>query len=355
MRRPQHRSASRTDRSIAMSVIVNDAIDDLLRRTSRSFYLSLGTLPDQIRNQVGLLYLLARVADTIADTGENPDLLIGMLDKYSEAVQSNSDDIDLNSIADLQENHDEGDLLRSVSEVISAFAHAEEGDREMILRCLLVIISGQRLDIERFGTKSSEIRVLESDKELDDYAYRVAGSVGEFWTEISFNRLIEGGTIDIERMLVLGVRFGKALQMINILRDIPSDLSIGRCYIPKDRLSEYGLSPTDLLDSDSMGPFRDLYSAYLDLTCEHLDYAEEYISIIPRKYRSLRLSCLLPVVIGRRTIALLRGKNVLNPGKPIKIGRRTIALILFQCKLAVRSKWYEKRLISSGRIFSTRE
>ncbi|DAC69280.1 MAG TPA: hypothetical protein D7I12_04350, partial [Candidatus Poseidoniales archaeon] len=64
-----------------------------------------------------------------------------------------------------------GDLLRSVSEVISAFAHAEEGDREMILRCLLVIISGQRLDIERFGTKSSEIRVLESDKELDDYAY----------------------------------------------------------------------------------------------------------------------------------------------------------------------------------------
>ena len=143
--------------------------------------------------------------------------------------------------------------------------------------------------------------------------------------------------------------------MINILRDIPSDLSIGRCYIPKDRLSECGLSPSDLLNPDSMGSFRALYSAYLDLACEHLDYAEEYISTIPRKYRSLRLSCLLPVVIGRRTIALLRDKNVLNPGKPIKIGRRSIGLILFQCKLAVRSEWYEKRLMSSGRIFSTGE
>ncbi len=338
-----------------MSVIVDDAIDDLLRRTSRSFYLSLGTLPDQIRNQVGLLYLLARVADTIADTGDDQDLLIGMLDKYSEAVQSNSNELDLNSIADLQENHHEGDLLRSVSKVISAFACAEEGDRQMILRCLLVIISGQRLDIERFGTKSSEIIALKSDEELDDYAYRVAGSVGEFWTEISLRRLIESEEIETERMRVLGIRFGKALQMINILRDIPSDLSIGRCYLPMNRLLEYDLDPSDLLNPDSMGTFRALYSAYLDITCDHLDHAEEYISIIPREYRSLRLSCMLPVVIGRRTIALLRGKNVLNPVNQIKISRRRVAMILFQCKLAVRSKWYEKRLISSGRMFSTRE
>ena len=111
----------------------------------------------------------------------------------------------------------------------------------------------------------------------------------------------------------------------------------------------------DLLNPDSMSSFRGLYSEYLDLACDHLDCAEEYISIIPRRYRSLRLSCLLPVVIGRRTIALLRGGNVLTPGGPIKIGRRSIGLILLQCKLAVRSKWYEKRLLSAGRLVSTRE
>ena len=145
-----------------------------------------------------------------------------------------------------------------------------------MLRCLLVIISGQRLDIERFGTKSSEIGILESDEELDDYTYRVAGSVGEFWTEISLRRLIGDESLDVERMLRLGIRFGKALQMINILRDIPSDLSIGRCYIPKDRLSERGLGPL-IFESRFYVLAQGLYSEYLDLACDHLDCAEEYL------------------------------------------------------------------------------
>ena len=59
-----------------MSVVVNASIDRLLKATSRSFYLSLQILPNQIKNQVGLLYLLARVADTIADTGEVAPLAV---------------------------------------------------------------------------------------------------------------------------------------------------------------------------------------------------------------------------------------------------------------------------------------
>ena len=39
---------------------------------------------------------------------------------------------------------------------------------------------------------------------------------------------------DSEEMLDAGTRFGKALQLINILRDIPEDLSIRRCYIPSE-------------------------------------------------------------------------------------------------------------------------
>ena len=41
---------------------------DLLRQVSRSFYLTLRVLPAAIRQQMGLAYLLARTADTIADT-----------------------------------------------------------------------------------------------------------------------------------------------------------------------------------------------------------------------------------------------------------------------------------------------
>ena len=60
-----------------MSVLINEKIDNLLKNTSRSFYPTLKYLPKKVRGQIGLLYLLARVADTIADSkhGNTEDLL----------------------------------------------------------------------------------------------------------------------------------------------------------------------------------------------------------------------------------------------------------------------------------------
>src|SRR5437879_13909076 len=46
----------------------SDLLGDLLRQVSRSFYLSLAVLPSALREPIGLAYLLARAADTIADT-----------------------------------------------------------------------------------------------------------------------------------------------------------------------------------------------------------------------------------------------------------------------------------------------
>ena len=45
-----------------------DLTTALLRRVSRSFYLSLTVLPAAVRPTIGLAYLLARASDTIADT-----------------------------------------------------------------------------------------------------------------------------------------------------------------------------------------------------------------------------------------------------------------------------------------------
>ena len=53
------------------------SIEKLLEETSRSFYLTLNKLPSGVRKQIGLLYLLARIADTIADSsvGTTEELL----------------------------------------------------------------------------------------------------------------------------------------------------------------------------------------------------------------------------------------------------------------------------------------
>ena len=63
-------------------------IDDLLEGTSRSFYLTLKVTPKKIRRQISLMYLLARLADTIADSkvGENK-ILLELLSEYNNKIQ----------------------------------------------------------------------------------------------------------------------------------------------------------------------------------------------------------------------------------------------------------------------------
>ena len=308
-----------------MSVLIGEEIDKLLETTSRSFYPTLKYLPKKIRGQIGLLYLLARVADTIADSkvGETEEL-IEALTQYNDVAQGRKQDLpDLTELANIQSNPDEGELLRNVQKVVDALSVYEKDDQVRMLECLDIIVSGQILDLQRFGIarEGGNISSLQSEEELDDYTFRVAGCVGVFWTKMSLAHMMKLSKEKEELFFENGIRFGKALQMINILRDIPEDLRFGRCYIPGHRLEEHGLTPNDLLDSSNIAKFRPLYDTYLDLTSEHLDAAVEYIRMIPDRQLRLKAASMLPVLIGQRTVTLLREGNILDSEEKIKITR----------------------------------
>ena len=311
-----------------MSVLINDEMDNLLKTTSRSFYPTLKYLPKKVRGQIGLLYLLARVADTIADSkhGET-DLLLKSISEYNSVAQGKSSQLpDFTVIADIQDNPSEAELLRNVSDIVNALQVYDKDDQARMLECLDIIVGGQILDLERFGPakEGGKISALKNNAEMDDYTFRVAGCVGVFWTKMSLAHLVKMDEDRQEDFFEKGVRFGKALQMINILRDIPEDLRFGRCYIPIDELARYGLTPEDLLDSKNIDKFRPLYDEYLDLTNEHLDAAVEYIKMLPETQFRLKASCMLPVLIGQRTVSLLREGNILDSSDRIKVTRDEI-------------------------------
>ncbi len=311
-----------------MPVLINPKIDALLEATSRSFYPTLKYLPKKVRGQIGLLYLLARVADTIADSKHGKtEVLLNILKDYNDVAQGRSSSLpDFSEIAEIQTNNDEAELLRNVEDVVAGLEVYSKDDQKLMLECLEIIVNGQVLDLERFGTakEGGSISALESEEELDDYAYRVAGSVGVFWSKISLAHLISLPSEKEEEFLEKGIRFGKSLQMINILRDIPEDLRFGRCYIPQQSLQEHNLKPEDLMDQSNIDNFRPLYDLYLDLTNDHLDAAVDYIRMLPDKQLRLKASCMLPVLIGQRTVTLLRTGNVLNPEERIKVTRSEI-------------------------------
>jgi len=333
-----------------MSSIFNSELDSILEGTSRSFYLSLKELPNSIRPQVSLLYMLARTSDTIADSeqGDASDLLLA-LESYNDFSQGKTSSLlDISSLAESQRNKSEASLLRNVGKIVSKIADFSESDQKAIRHCLGIIIGGQILDLQRFSSDEGTILSLESDEELDDYAYRVAGSVGEFWTRMSLDHIFKLKEENMEEELFeKGIRFGKALQMINILRDVPADLALGRCYIPRSKLKGNGMTPADLLEPSSMDSFRPLYDEYLDLTDEYLTSAVQYIEMLPHWKFRLRAACMFPVIIGKRTVSKLREGNVLDPSNRIKIDRSEIKDVIKKVVVSVPSRQASIRILRS--------
>ena len=335
-----------------MSELLDPELDSILEGTSRSFYLTLKNLPSGLRSQVGLLYLLARTSDTIADSERGfPAQRLQALERYNEYVQGNSSTLpDLSELAQLQRIASERKLLERVGDTVACVGRFSDQDQQHIRHCLNIIVGGQSLDLKRFANAGEEqIVALADDVELDDYAYRVAGSVGEFWTRMTLNHLFETDEETELAMFEKGVRFGKALQLINILRDIPADLRMGRCYIPSKSLSDIGMEPMDLLDAENMGRFKPLFDSCIDVAESHLDAAVEYIGMLPHSQFRLRGACMLPVLIGQRTLALLRDGNVLEPSNRIKVTRNEINDLLKTVAFAVPFAKKSRKLLSQYR------
>ena len=335
-----------------MSELLDPELDSILEGTSRSFYLTLKNLPSGLRSQVGLLYLLARTSDTIADSERGfPAQRLQALERYNEYVQGNSSTLpDLSELAQLQRIASERKLLERVGDTVACVGRFSDQDQQHIRHCLNIIVGGQSLDLKRFANAGEEqIVALADDVELDDYAYRVAGSVGEFWTRMTLNHLFETDEETELAMFEKGVRFGKALQLINILRDIPADLRMGRCYIPSKSLSDIGMEPMDLLDAENMGRFKPLFDSCIDVAESHLDAAVEYIGMLPHSQFRLRGACMLPVLIGQRTLALLRDGNVLESSNRIKVTRDEINGLLKTVAFAVPFAKKSRELLSQYR------
>jgi farnesyl-diphosphate farnesyltransferase len=296
----------------------------LLRDVSRSFYLTLHVLPKKVRAQIGLAYLLARTTDTIADTELVPleQRLQSLQDLRARILGQRQTPLDLGTLALRQGAPAERILLEKCEASLALLQALAPSDRQLVIDVLQTITSGQELDLRRFGGASTKaIAALRTEDELDDYTYRVAGCVGEFWTKLCRSHLFPGAALDDALLLANGVRFGKGLQLVNILRDVPADLRRGCCYLPSQSLASLSLAPADLLDPALEPRLRPLYNGYLDRADGHLLAGWAYTNALPRRCVRLRLACSWPILIGRETLRLLRTGNVLDPRQRIKVSR----------------------------------
>jgi farnesyl-diphosphate farnesyltransferase len=126
-------------------------------------------------------------------------------------------------------------------------------------------------------------------------------------------------------MSEVGVRFGKGLQLTNVLKDVAHDLERGRCYIPEAMLTDHGLKAKDLLDPGNLPRFRPLLNQLIRLTVDHLDQGWLYTMAIPRYETRLRLSCMWPILSAGESLRLVRtSPELLNPAVKIKMSRAKV-------------------------------
>ena len=330
-----------------MDAPASGLLTDLLKQVSRSFYLTMRVLPSAIRPQISVAYLLARTTDTLADTQIVP--LAGRLQALQalrERILGGSTvPLNFGEFAQQQDSPAEWSLLQRIEEPLALLEEFSTEDQQRIREVLSVITAGQQLDLNRFADASSErIVSLNTGEELDDYTYRVAGCVGEFWTKMCRAHLFSNAPLDDAFLLANGVRFGKGLQLVNILRDLPRDLRQGRCYLPGDRLWAIGLTPPDLLMPASGQKLRPLYEAYLNQAEEHLAAGWIYTNALPRAGKRVRLACAWPLLIGIRTVDKLRANNVLAPELHVKVSRSEVRKIIVRTVLCHPWPWAWARL-----------
>jgi len=307
---------------------------NILKEVSRSFYLTLQMLPKRVRGPICLGYLLARTSDTIADTETVArDERLQFLERFRVTVNAATHCPSLQSdliaqFQPLQSDPGETKLLDHTSEALCWLASVSDFEKHTTQTVLHEILNGQSKDCQRFGEPGA-LRFLNQTEDLEEYTYLVAGSVGEFWTRLCFHHWQKYTSESEEQMMVWARAYGRALQLVNILRDLPKDLRDGRCYLPKAELQAAGMPAGGAPDTAHLIT---VCKAWQARCREQLGEALNYCTAI-RPLR-LRYATALPMLLAYRTLSMIDNSEWFEREQGIKVSRHEVKTILKQALLA---------------------
>ena len=305
---------------------------DILKKVSRSFYLSLRILPKAVRQQVSLAYLFCRAADTIADTriippAERLHALHLFRQQFAREAPALEQMAQLRAyIPPYPEADGERQLLGELPTCFHLYRRFSATDRQLVRDLVVTLTQGMEMDLSHFPDADTQtIRALHDVSDLDRYTYYVAGVVGEFWTKIHLAHLPLLRHHDVNTLCDLGVRFGKGLQMTNVLKDLGRDLHLGRCYLPQTQLAALHIDLEALRQPQARTRILPLLHRLVGDTLAHLDHGCTYIDLLPTRALRLRLSCMWPLLFALQTLEVIcESETLLEPQAQVKISRRAV-------------------------------
>jgi farnesyl-diphosphate farnesyltransferase len=322
-------------------------LNELLHAASRTFAIGIDLLPQPLRSEVEIAYLLLRVSDYLEDNvSMGPERKAELLRAWADVLAGEAalDAVAL-ATAETREQTPDALVARNVAQIHQALMGLERPEARRIVERH---VRDSTLGMARWAERGPRVA---DEADLDDYMHEVAGRVGWLLTEL-FALDIAAVRTRRDEMMRLGREFGLALQTVNVIRGLHSDWERGWVYIPASFLNGRGL-PADVVRGT--GASREVEQSVLDQLVRkagrHLDAAERYILTIPARNRGVRLFCLLPYFFAVRTLALSHA----NPSvfrQEVKIGRPEVLRIAKATRVLGWSnawvRWYGRRLGKHG-------
>jgi phytoene synthase len=214
-----------------------------------NFYYAFVFLPPEKRLAIEAVYAFARRGDDVADSGLAPEDATAALTRYRQALDAcyAQDSSQLDSPE-----------LRALASAIERFKIPRQPFDDLILG----------LEMDLTGAH------YETFDDLSLYCYRVASTIGLICIEIF--------EYQNPRTRGYAVNLGKALQMVNILRDIQADAQRGRVYLPQEDLDRFGVRPAQLL----AGTYNDSFIELMQFECDRaLEFFKQARLLLPPEDR----------------------------------------------------------------------
>ncbi len=313
-----------------------------LPKVSRTFALAIDGLPEPLRGEVCVAYLLCRILDTVEDAPglgheQRWDFISSVLDALEDRrplPASWRPGVD--QVLAPRSAQDDVALLRDSGLVLDAFWSCRTSARLATARWVTEMGKGMVLWSARMGEGQGVIKSLRTMADLDRYCYYIAGTVGYLLTDLFF---IHSPLISQDRFYELQAdaeAFGLGLQKVNIVKDLADDYRRGWCFIPSDFLHGAGLRPEDLAVPQKAAEVYGAVRPVLTAAAGHLARAWHYLTLIPEEEREIRLFLAYSLFFALKTLALvaLNPTSLVAPRK-LKISRLEVARIVADCQLKV--------------------
>ena len=308
----------------------------ILQGVSRTFALNIPQLPGALRDVVGNVYALCRIADTIEDEPAlSPAQKKAFSERLIDVVAGGADvaafSCDLSPLLSSSSTASEHDLIANTARVVRITRGFRTAQRRAIERCVRIMSHGMA-EFQSNATSAG----LEDIAHLNRYCYHVAGVVGETLTDLFCDY-----SSDIRRrrddLLSLSVSFGQGLQMVNILKDVWEDQRRGACWLPRDVFEAAGFELRSLSPGQHAPGFVDGLSELVGIAHRHLANALEFVLILPAHETGIRRFCLWPLGMAVLTLRRIHATPEFRSGAEVKISRRSVRAVTSVTSLLVRS------------------